>query len=32
MDETLRYFERHCQWQMDEVLSWEMSGNRGPAP
>jgi DNA-binding FadR family transcriptional regulator len=27
MDETLRYFERHYQRQMDEVLSWEMYGN-----
>jgi DNA-binding FadR family transcriptional regulator len=26
MDDTLRYFERHYQRQMDEVLSWEMYG------
>lgn len=26
MDDTLAYFERHYQRQMDEVLSWEMYG------
>jgi DNA-binding FadR family transcriptional regulator len=26
MDDTLSYFERHYQRQMDEVLSWEMYG------
>lgn len=26
MDDTLAYFERHYQRQMDEILSWEMYG------